>query len=139
MPQRVIENEFLRKLESGNALTRLIRALRSGLAYRKLSGASLGELLSAAASMRQTEKLTRTQTLMAAIAPIFIKRAMVEGKWLGGSARWCVFERRLRTQRSWRVRPRRRVSRCRMPPHERPDTRLGGRTRSSPARWPACA
>jgi NAD(P)H-dependent flavin oxidoreductase YrpB (nitropropane dioxygenase family) len=29
--------------------------------------------------MRQNEKLTRTQTLMAANAPIFIKRAMVEG------------------------------------------------------------
>jgi nitronate monooxygenase len=79
MPQRVIENEFLRTLESGNALSRLLRALRSGLAYRKLSGASFSELLSAATSMRQNEKLTRTQTLMAANAPIFIKRAMVEG------------------------------------------------------------
>jgi NAD(P)H-dependent flavin oxidoreductase YrpB (nitropropane dioxygenase family) len=79
LPQRCIRNEFLDKLESGNALTRLIRALRSGLEYRKLSGASFGELLRAAFSMRTSEKLTRTQMLMAANAPIFIMRAMVEG------------------------------------------------------------
>jgi NAD(P)H-dependent flavin oxidoreductase YrpB (nitropropane dioxygenase family) len=79
LPQRVIVNEFVTALESGNAITRLSRALRSGLAYRKLSGASIPELLRSAAAMRQGEKLTRTQTLMAANAPIFIQRAMVEG------------------------------------------------------------
>ena len=79
LPHRVIVNEFLKKLESGNAITRLMRALRSGLEYRKLSGASIGELLSAAISMRQNERLTRTQMLMAANSPIFIQRAMVEG------------------------------------------------------------
>jgi NAD(P)H-dependent flavin oxidoreductase YrpB (nitropropane dioxygenase family) len=79
LPQRVIVNEFVTALESGNAVSRLARALRSGLAYRKLSGASIPELMRAAAAMRQGEKLTRTQTLMAANAPIFIQRAMVEG------------------------------------------------------------
>lgn len=80
MPQRVIVNEFVTRLESGSALGRLARALRSALADRRLSGAKLGELVSAALSMRREEKLTRTQTLMAANAPIFIKRAMVEGR-----------------------------------------------------------
>lgn len=79
LPQRVIRNEFVRRLESGSALARLVRALQSGLAYRKMSGAGIFELLRSAASMRQNEKLTRTQMLMAANAPIFIKRAMVEG------------------------------------------------------------
>jgi NAD(P)H-dependent flavin oxidoreductase YrpB (nitropropane dioxygenase family) len=79
MPQRCIRNEFLDKLEAGNTLTRLVRALRSGLEYRKMSGASIPELLRSAFSMQQNEKLTRTQMLMAANAPIFIKRAMVEG------------------------------------------------------------
>jgi NAD(P)H-dependent flavin oxidoreductase YrpB (nitropropane dioxygenase family) len=79
LPQRVIRNEFVQALESGGSLRRLARALQSGLAYRKLSGASIPELLRAAASMRQNEKLTRTQMLMAANAPIFIQRAMVEG------------------------------------------------------------
>jgi nitronate monooxygenase len=79
MPQRCIRNEFLDKLEAGNTLTRLVSALRSGLEYRKMSGASIPELLRSAFSMQQNEKLTRTQMLMAANAPIFIKRAMVEG------------------------------------------------------------
>ncbi len=79
MPHRVVVNEFLAKLESGNAITRLWRALRSGLAYRKMSGASIGELVSSAISMQRSERLTRTQTLMAANSPIFIQRAMVEG------------------------------------------------------------
>jgi NAD(P)H-dependent flavin oxidoreductase YrpB (nitropropane dioxygenase family) len=79
LPQRVIMNEFVGRLESSNAVSRFVRALRSGLAYRKLSGASLRDLLLSALAMRQSEGLTRTQTLMAANAPIFIRRAMVEG------------------------------------------------------------
>lgn len=79
LPQRVILNELVRALESGGSFARLVRALRSSLAYRKLSGATIPELLRAAAAMRRNEKLTRTQTLMAANAPILIQRAMVEG------------------------------------------------------------
>jgi NAD(P)H-dependent flavin oxidoreductase YrpB (nitropropane dioxygenase family) len=80
LPHRVVVNEMLKKLEDGNSVTRLVRALRSGLAYRKLTGASLSELLSSALSMQKNGKLTRTQTLMAANSPILIQRAMVEGR-----------------------------------------------------------
>lgn len=79
MPQRVVRNELVQRLESSNSVSLLFRALRSGLAYRKLRGASIRELLSAALAMRRTEKLTRAQTLMAANAPILVKKAMVEG------------------------------------------------------------
>ena len=80
LPQRVIMNEFVGRLESSNALTRFIRALRSGLEYRKLSGASIRELLTSALALRRGDNLTRTQMLMAANAPIFIHRSMVEGR-----------------------------------------------------------
>jgi NAD(P)H-dependent flavin oxidoreductase YrpB (nitropropane dioxygenase family) len=80
LPQRVIMNEFVGKLESSNAFMRLVRALRSGLEYRKMSGASIRELLAAASAMRRSEGLTRSQMLMAPNAPIFIRRAMVEGR-----------------------------------------------------------
>ncbi len=79
MPQRVVVNELVRRLESSSSLGLLLRALRSGLAYRKLSGASLGQLLGAALRMRGQEKLTRAQTLMAANAPVLVRKAMVEG------------------------------------------------------------
>lgn len=80
LPQRVIMNEFVGRLESSNALTRFIRALRSGLEYRKLSGASIRELLTSALALRRGDNLTRAQMLMAANAPIFIHRSMVEGR-----------------------------------------------------------
>jgi NAD(P)H-dependent flavin oxidoreductase YrpB (nitropropane dioxygenase family) len=77
MPQRVIRNKLVQRLESSNKLGLLIRALRSGLAYRKLSGASLRELLTSAMSMQRAEKMTRAQTLMAANAPVLVAKAML--------------------------------------------------------------
>jgi NAD(P)H-dependent flavin oxidoreductase YrpB (nitropropane dioxygenase family) len=79
MPQRVVLNDLVRRLESSSSLGLLLRALRSGLAYRKLSGASFSELLRAATRMRGQEKLTRAQTVMAANAPVLVRKAMVEG------------------------------------------------------------
>jgi nitronate monooxygenase len=79
LPQRVIRNELVDRLEAGGAPARLVRALRSGLAYRRVTGASLRELLRAAASLRRDEKLTRAQTIMAANAPMLARRAMTEG------------------------------------------------------------
>jgi nitronate monooxygenase len=80
LPQRVVMNEFVRRLESSGTLMRYGRALQSALAYRKLSGASVGELLRAAFALQRGDELTRSQLLMAANAPIFVRRAMVEGK-----------------------------------------------------------
>jgi NAD(P)H-dependent flavin oxidoreductase YrpB (nitropropane dioxygenase family) len=79
LPHRVVVNEMLRRLEAGNAVSRLVRALRSGLAYRKMTGASIPTLLRAAFAMQKNDRLTRTQALMAANSPILIRRAMVEG------------------------------------------------------------
>jgi NAD(P)H-dependent flavin oxidoreductase YrpB (nitropropane dioxygenase family) len=79
LPQRVIRNELVDELEGKSALALLLRAVRSGLAYRELSGASISQLLRAALSLRQHEKLTRSQMLMAANAPILAKKAMQEG------------------------------------------------------------
>ena len=79
LPQRVALNELVARLESSSRPGLLLRALRSGLAYRRLSGASLRELLRAALSLRRHEKLTRSQMLMAANAPILARKAMIEG------------------------------------------------------------
>ena len=79
LPQRVVANELVHRLETSSSLGLLLRALRSGFAYRKLTGASLRELLGAALSLRADEKLTRSQTLMAANAPVLVRKAMLEG------------------------------------------------------------
>jgi NAD(P)H-dependent flavin oxidoreductase YrpB (nitropropane dioxygenase family) len=84
LPQRVIVNELVSRLASSNRLTLLLRALRSALQYRKLSGASLGELIRSGLAMRSSEKMTRSQMLMAANAPILVRKAMIEGDPVGG-------------------------------------------------------
>jgi nitronate monooxygenase len=79
LPQRVIRNELVERLEASGPLAGLWLAFRSALAFRALTGASLRQLLAAGLSMRRHEKLTRAQMLMAANAPILARKAMQEG------------------------------------------------------------
>jgi nitronate monooxygenase len=75
----VVRNELVDQLETSSAPARLLGALRSGLAYRRITGASLRELLRAATALQRSEKLTRAQTIMAANAPMLARKAMTEG------------------------------------------------------------
>jgi NAD(P)H-dependent flavin oxidoreductase YrpB (nitropropane dioxygenase family) len=75
----MIRNELLDQLEQSGGLKRLLLALRSALAYRKHSGASLVQLLGSALKLRGAGELSAAQTLMAANAPMVIQKAMVEG------------------------------------------------------------
>jgi nitronate monooxygenase len=84
MPQRVIVNELVRHLESSNRLELFVRALRSALQFRKVSGASISELLRSGFAMRKHERLTRAQMLMAANAPMLAKKAMSDGDPVNG-------------------------------------------------------
>jgi nitronate monooxygenase len=79
LPQRVIVNELVRRLESGAGFGKLWNAFRSALSFRKLSGASIPDLVRSALSMRESERLTRSQLLMAANAPMLARKAMTEG------------------------------------------------------------
>jgi NAD(P)H-dependent flavin oxidoreductase YrpB (nitropropane dioxygenase family) len=79
LPQRVVRNELVDQLETASAPARLLGALRSGLAYRRITGASLRDLLRAATALQRSEKLTRAQTIMAANAPMLARKAMTEG------------------------------------------------------------
>ena len=84
LPQRVVRNELVDRLEKSSGPLLLLRALQSALAYRKLSGASLPELLRSAFALRQRERLTRSQMLMAANAPMLAKRGVRDGDPVGG-------------------------------------------------------
>jgi NAD(P)H-dependent flavin oxidoreductase YrpB (nitropropane dioxygenase family) len=79
LPQRVIVNELLRKLESAGPLAKLWLALQSALELRAATGASPLALLRTALALRRNERLTRAQLVMAANAPILAKRAMQDG------------------------------------------------------------
>jgi nitronate monooxygenase len=79
MPQRVVGNELVGRLESGHGATRLLFALRNALAYRRMTGASIPQLVRSALSMRKNERLSRTQMLMAVNAPMLARAAMEDG------------------------------------------------------------
>jgi NAD(P)H-dependent flavin oxidoreductase YrpB (nitropropane dioxygenase family) len=60
------------------------RARCRRLAYRKLTGASIRELVASALAMQRSDKLTRSQLIMAANAPVLVRKAMIEGDPIRG-------------------------------------------------------
>jgi NAD(P)H-dependent flavin oxidoreductase YrpB (nitropropane dioxygenase family) len=84
LPQRVVRNELVDRLESSSAPALLLQALRSALAYRAASGATIPELLRSAFALRRRERLTRAQMLLAANAPMLAKRGVRDGDPVGG-------------------------------------------------------
>ena len=79
MPQRMIDNPYLLRLESGGLLHRLLVALSSAWQWRAHTGMSIGQMLRTAITALG-EGDSAIQTLMAANAPVLIQRAMVEGR-----------------------------------------------------------
>ncbi len=79
LPQRMVRNELVHQLEIGGPFVRLWLAFRNALAMRKVTGASIPELLRSGLAMRKHERLTRAQMLMAANAPMRAKQAMQDG------------------------------------------------------------
>lgn len=79
MPQRMLLNGILKQLENTGPLGMTWLAIRNGLAYRKMTGASLFGLMQSAWQMRKAQGLSFGQTMMSANAPMMIQEAMVHG------------------------------------------------------------
>jgi NAD(P)H-dependent flavin oxidoreductase YrpB (nitropropane dioxygenase family) len=80
LPQRVIRNQLVDAMESANPLARLLGAARSALRYRRLSAASLRQLLQSALALRKAQDLSIPQLLMAANAPVLVRAGVLEGQ-----------------------------------------------------------
>ncbi len=80
LPQRMLDNALLHRLEAAGTLRRIGIALQSAWRWRTHGGAGFRELLLSAWRMRRHQQLTLAQTLMAANAPMVIQRAMVDGR-----------------------------------------------------------
>lgn len=78
-PQRVIRTELVDELERASTVTKLPKALRNALAFRKQTGTSPGDLVREGLAMRKSQDLTWSQLAMAANAPMWIKAALVDG------------------------------------------------------------
>jgi len=79
-PQRVIRTDTIDRIERSSLVTRLPRALRSALEFRKVTGTPLGDLVREGLAMRKSQDLTWAQLAMAANAPMLIKAALVDGR-----------------------------------------------------------
>ena len=79
LPQRMLDNPYLLKLEAGGSLRQLLTALASAWRWKSRTGMSFIYMLrTALGALREGDSIA--QTLMAANAPVLIQRAMVEGR-----------------------------------------------------------
>ena len=79
LPQRMINNETLSKLESAGGLHKLYLALVNGLKYRQFTGASFLQLFKSALTMSKSGDITLAQAIMSANAPMIIQKSMIDG------------------------------------------------------------
>jgi NAD(P)H-dependent flavin oxidoreductase YrpB (nitropropane dioxygenase family) len=84
MPQRMIVNEALQRIERAGRAGLWFRALETGLAMKRQTGASFLDLYRSAKGMTSHGGLSLPQAMMAACAPMMIQRAVVEGDAAGG-------------------------------------------------------
>lgn len=80
IPQRMIRNEVLARLENAVGTSLLVTALGNALAVKRMTGASLGDLICAARGMMREQGLRFGQALMAANAPALLERSMIQGR-----------------------------------------------------------
>jgi NAD(P)H-dependent flavin oxidoreductase YrpB (nitropropane dioxygenase family) len=80
LPQRMVRTPLLDKIEHSGRIGMWLRALQSSLTMKRHTGASWSQLLSAAHGMRGHGGLSLSQAMMAACAPMLIRKALVEGK-----------------------------------------------------------
>ncbi len=79
LPQRMVANELLRRLESAGPVRKLLMAFQNALALRRETGASIPDLLRSGLAMRRNQKLTNAQMIMAANAPILARIGVADG------------------------------------------------------------
>src|SRR5205085_606314 len=79
IPHRVLRTEFVDGLDRSSGPRSFARALRSAMAYKRLSGTPWRHMIREGLAMRRTLELSWTQVLMAANTPMLLRQAMVEG------------------------------------------------------------
>lgn len=79
IPQRMILNPLLRRIESSGKLAMGLRAIEAGLEMKRQTGMSWGQVLAAARGMTSHGEMPLSAAMMAAAAPMMIQRAVVAG------------------------------------------------------------
>ncbi len=80
MPQRMIDNEYLRMLEHASPFKRVRIALTCALQMKAQTGMTIGHAMGILWQALREDPTTIAQTVMAANAPMLLQRAMVDGE-----------------------------------------------------------
>ena len=84
IPQRMIRNAMLDRIEAGGGLAKWRRGLLAGIAMKRETGASWTEMLSAARQMQAAGGKSLPEAMLAAAAPTLLQKAVVDGDAVGG-------------------------------------------------------
>jgi NAD(P)H-dependent flavin oxidoreductase YrpB (nitropropane dioxygenase family) len=79
IPQRMILNPLLRRIEGSGRTAMWLRAIEAGLEMKRQTGMTWGEVLGAARGMTSHGEMPLSAAMMAAAAPVMIQRAVVSG------------------------------------------------------------
>src|SRR4051794_25023218 len=80
VPHRVLRSDLVEALESEGVVRRFGGAVRSALAFQKMSGTPWRQIVREGVAMRRTQELSWAQVLMAANTPMLLRAAMVDGR-----------------------------------------------------------
>ena len=80
VPHRVLRTPFVERLVAAGPLTRLPRAARNAVGFKRLSGARWRDIVAEGVAMRRAQELSWSQVVMAANTPMLLKAAMVDGR-----------------------------------------------------------
>ena len=79
IPQRMLRTPLFEKIERSGPIGMWLRAIEGALVMKQRTGATWGELISAARGMTSHGGLSFAQAMLAAAAPTMIQRAVVDG------------------------------------------------------------
>ncbi|GAB3137130.1 nitronate monooxygenase [Micromonospora sonneratiae] len=80
VPQRLLRTPFVDGLAGAGRTRRLARALRSAVAFQKLTGTPWRDMVREGLAMRRSHGLALSQVVLAANTPMLLKAAMVDGR-----------------------------------------------------------
>jgi NAD(P)H-dependent flavin oxidoreductase YrpB (nitropropane dioxygenase family) len=79
IPQRMIRNKLLNRIESAGSLAKWRRAVEAGMEMKRQTGMGWGDVVKSARNMTAHGEMPLPAAMMAAAAPMLIQRAVVGG------------------------------------------------------------
>jgi NAD(P)H-dependent flavin oxidoreductase YrpB (nitropropane dioxygenase family) len=79
IPQRMILNPLLKRIEGSGTIAMWARAVEAGMQMKRQTGMGWGDVIRTAKAMTSHGEMPLAQAMMAAAAPMMIQRAVVSG------------------------------------------------------------